>query len=49
MHPIAFKLGTWPVHWYGVLVACGFVAGLWTAGRRGALYGLKPDQVGDSG
>lgn len=49
VHPIAFKLGTWPIHWYGVLVACGFVAGLWTATRRGALYGLKPDQVGDSG
>jgi phosphatidylglycerol---prolipoprotein diacylglyceryl transferase len=49
VHPIAFKLGTWPIHWYGVLVACGFVIGLWTASRRGALYGLKVDQVGDSG
>lgn len=49
MHPIALKLGTWPIHWYGVLVACGFLAGLWTASRRGLLNGLKPDQVGDAG
>ncbi len=49
MQPIAFKLGTWPVHWYGVLVACGFVAGLWTAGRRGARDGLRAEQVGDAG
>jgi phosphatidylglycerol:prolipoprotein diacylglycerol transferase len=49
VHPIAFKLGTWPIHWYGVLVACGFIVGLWTATRRAPRYGLKPDQVGDSG
>jgi phosphatidylglycerol---prolipoprotein diacylglyceryl transferase len=49
MHPIAFKLGTWPVHWYGVLVALGFLAGLWTASRRGMLYKLHPEQVADSG
>ena len=49
MHPIAFKLGTWPIHWYGVLVALGFLAGVWTAGRRAPRYGLTPDQVGDGG
>ncbi|HMJ90025.1 MAG TPA: prolipoprotein diacylglyceryl transferase [Candidatus Acidoferrum sp.] len=49
MHPIAFYLGNWPVHWYGVLVAIGFLAGLWTASRRGLLHGLRPEQVGDAG
>jgi len=49
MHPIAFYLGKWPVHWYGVLVAMGFLAGLWTASRRGVLYGLTPQQTGDCG
>lgn len=47
--PIAFKLGTWPIHWYGVLVALGFITGLWTAARRAPLTGLKPDHVGDAG
>ncbi len=49
MHPIAFKIGSWPVHWYGVLVAFGFLAGLWTASRRARLYGLRPEQIGDAG
>ncbi len=49
MQPIAFKLGSWPVHWYGVLIAAGFIIGLWTAGRRGLLAGLRPEQVGDAG
>ena len=49
MHPIAFKLGTWPVYWYGVLVAFGFVAGLWTASRRAPLSGLKSEHAADAG
>jgi phosphatidylglycerol---prolipoprotein diacylglyceryl transferase len=49
VHPIAFKIGSWPVHWYGVLVALGFVAGLWTANRRAPRTGLTPNQVGDAG
>ncbi|MEY4916408.1 MAG: Phosphatidylglycerol--prolipoprotein diacylglyceryl transferase, partial [Verrucomicrobiota bacterium] len=34
MHPIAFQLGSLPVRWYGVMMALGFLAGLWTATRR---------------
>jgi phosphatidylglycerol---prolipoprotein diacylglyceryl transferase len=49
VHPIAFKLGTLSVHWYGILVAVGFLAGLWTASRRAPRHGLKPEHVGDSG
>src|SRR3954468_24134937 len=49
MHQIAFKVGSWPIHWYGVLVAAGFLAGLWTAARRAPRYGLTAEQVGDCG
>ncbi len=49
MHPIVFKIGSWPVHWYGVLVALGFLAGLWTASRRAPRSGLTSEQVGDAG
>jgi phosphatidylglycerol---prolipoprotein diacylglyceryl transferase len=49
VHPIAFKIGTLSVHWYGVLMALGFIAGLWTAGRRAPLGGLSPEKVGDAG
>ena len=49
MDKVAFQIGSWPIHWYGVLVAAGFLAGLWTASRRGLRDGLKPELVLDSG
>lgn len=49
MHPIAFKLGSLTVYWYGILVATGFLAGLWTASRRAKLAGIAPDKVFDLG
>jgi len=49
MHKIAFHLGPFTVHWYGVLVAIGFLAGFWTAGRRAPRNGIKPETVLDLG
>ena len=46
MQPIAFHIGTFEVHWYGVLVMIGFVAGLWTASRRSAREGFPPPAAG---
>src|SRR5438874_13181004 len=43
VQPIAFHIGTFEVHWYGILVMIGFVAGLWTAGRRGVRDGFSPE------
>ncbi len=45
MHPIAFG----PIHWYGVMVALGFMAGLWTASRRGLLSGIAAEKIVDLG
>ena len=49
MHPIAFKLGPVAIHSYGVMVALGFLAGLWTAGRRAQRDGVPPEKVIDLG
>ncbi|MDB6121763.1 MAG: Prolipoprotein diacylglyceryl transferase [Pedosphaera sp.] len=49
MHSIAFKLGPLTVHWYGILVALGFLSGLWTAAQRGKRDGIRPDQIYDLG
>ncbi len=49
MHSIAFQIGGLTIHWYGILVALGFFAGLWTASRRGRLEGIAPEQVYDLG
>ena len=50
MHPIAFYFGsspTLPVRWYGVMMACAFLAGLWTATRRARLANVHGDVIAD--
>lgn len=49
MHPIAFEFGSLTIHWYGVMVALAFLAGLWTATRRCSRDGLRPEAIADLG
>jgi phosphatidylglycerol:prolipoprotein diacylglycerol transferase len=49
MHPIAFELGPLTIKWYGVMVALAFLAGLWTAGRRGLRAGIAAEKIIDLG
>lgn len=37
------------MNWYGVMVALGFMAGIWTASRRGLKAGWDPERVLDLG
>jgi phosphatidylglycerol:prolipoprotein diacylglycerol transferase len=37
------------IHWYGVLVAAGFLAGLWTASRRAPRSGIAGERIVDLG
>jgi len=46
---IAFNLGSFSVHWYGLLLAIGFIVGLWTASRRATRDGIAPEKIFDSG
>lgn len=47
MHPIAIHFGNFSIHWYGILVATGFLLGLWTASRRAWRSGISADAVMD--
>jgi len=49
VHKIAFQLGGFTIYWYGVLVAVGFLAGLWTASRRALLAGVRSETIVDLG
>jgi phosphatidylglycerol---prolipoprotein diacylglyceryl transferase len=49
MHQVAFTIGTLKVHWYGILVVAGFVAGLWTASRRCVRDGISSETIADMG
>ncbi|HNQ90530.1 MAG TPA: prolipoprotein diacylglyceryl transferase [Verrucomicrobiota bacterium] len=47
MNPVAFSIGGLTIHWYGLLIVAGFLAGLWTASRRAPLEGLSGEAVAD--
>jgi phosphatidylglycerol:prolipoprotein diacylglycerol transferase len=49
MHKVAFQLGGLTIYWYGVLLALGFLAGIWTASRRAPLAGIGRERVADLG
>lgn len=49
MQPIALQWGALTIHWYGVMVALGFLAGLWTAGRRALRGGMAAEKILDLG
>lgn len=49
MHPDFIRLGPLDIHTYGVLVAIGFLAGLWVAARRAKCEGFAPEQISDLG
>ncbi len=49
MSRVAFTVGGLAIHWYGILVAAGFLVGLWTASRRAPRANLAPTVVADYG
>src|ERR1044071_4546755 len=49
MHPILFRIGTWPVYSYGVLLALAYLAGLQLAVVRARRAGLDGAKVMDLG
>lgn len=49
MHPILIDLGFWQIPTYGVLLALGVIAALWTSKRRAQRSGLDSDRIVDFG
>ncbi len=47
MYPILFQWGPVTIHTYGVLLATGFVVGLWVAARQARREGIVPDRIVD--
>jgi phosphatidylglycerol:prolipoprotein diacylglycerol transferase len=47
VHPIAFQLGSFTIHWYGVMIALAFLAGLVTATRRAPRENISGEKITD--
>jgi len=49
VHDIAFEVGPLTITWYGILVACGFLSGMWNASRRALRQKVNPEAIFDCG
>jgi phosphatidylglycerol---prolipoprotein diacylglyceryl transferase len=47
VHPIAFEFGPLTIHWYGVMIAIAFLAGLWTAIGRARRENIPGESIAD--
>ncbi len=47
MHPIIFQLGSFKLPAYGLLVACGYLAGIFYVFRKAEAAGLKKEPLSD--
>lgn len=44
---IAFRVFGWPIHWYGVIIAAGFLLAVLYCSRKAPDYGIVPDDLID--
>lgn len=47
VNPIAFNLFGISVHWYGIIIACAILIGVWLAMRESKRRGIDPDSIID--
>lgn len=44
---IAFRVFGWPIHWYGIIIAFGFLLAVAFCSKRAKRYGIEPDDIMD--
>jgi len=49
MHPVLFKIFSFPIHAYGFMLALSFLLGIWIASVRAKRAGLDPTVIADMG
>ena len=47
VNEIAFRVFGWPIHWYGIIIACGFLLATGYCSWRAKDYGIKSDDLID--
>lgn len=44
---IAFRVFGWPIHWYGIIIAAGFLLAVAYCSRKADIYGIEQDDIVD--
>lgn len=48
LNRVAFHLGSWPIYWYGIIIASGFLLAVFYCSRRAKDFGIKSDDLIDA-
>ena len=47
LNPIAFTVFGWEIHWYGIIIACGFLLAVWFCYLRAYRFGVDREKLLD--
>lgn len=47
LNRVAFHLGSWPVYWYGIIIAAGFLLAVLYCSKVSKRFGIKQDDIID--
>ena len=47
LNRVAFHVGSWPVYWYGIIIAAGFLLAVLYCTRVAGRYGIRQDDIID--
>ncbi len=47
INPTAFKIGSWPIAWYGIIIAVGLLLAMVYGMRRAPSFGISVDDLSD--
>ena len=47
LNRVAFHIGSWPVYWYGVIIAAGFLLAVVYCSRQAPRFGIRQDDIVD--
>lgn len=45
---VAFRLGDWPIYWYGIIIALGFLLAVSYCSRKSEAFGVRSDDLIDA-
>ena len=47
LNRVAFHVGSWPVYWYGIIIAAGFLLAVMYCSRQASKFGIRQDDIID--
>ena len=47
LNRVAFHVGSWPVYWYGIIIAAGFLLAVMYCSRQAPRFGVRQDDIID--